>query len=315
MRPRVTPATLRPMRVLVTGATGFVGRLLVPALVGAGHEVVVVSRDPDRSKALLPDVSEAHAWAPRAERAPADAVRVDGVIHLLGENVAGRWTASKRERISGSRKEGTRNLVEAIAALPAEERPRVLVSASAVGYYGERGESEITEETEPGTDFLADVCRDWEAEAVVAESVGLRVVRMRMPLLVDPSGGALEQMLPLAKAGLGGPLGSGRQWWCWVSAADVVQFAVAAVGEERFAGAYNLCAPNPVRQKEFAATLGRVLGRPAFLPAPTFVLKTVLGAFSVEVLGSKRQIPARLLAMDWEFRDPELEPALRRMLG
>ena len=315
MRPRVTPATLRPMRVLVTGATGFVGRLLVPALVGAGHEVVVVSRDPARAKALLPEVSEAHAWDPRAERAPADAVRVDGVIHLLGENVAGRWTASKRERIYGSRKEGTRNLVEAIAALPAEERPRVLVSASAVGYYGERGESEITEETEPGTDFLADVCRDWEAEAVVAESVGLRVVRMRMPLLVDPSGGALEQMLPLAKAGLGGPLGSGRQWWCWVSAADVVQFAVAAVGEERFAGAYNLCAPNPVRQKEFAATLGRVLGRPAFLPAPTFVLKTVLGAFSVEVLGSKRQVPARLLAMGWEFRDPELEPALRRMLG
>ncbi len=303
------------MRVLVTGATGFVGRLLVPALVGAGHEVVVVSRDPVRVKTLLPEVSEAHAWAPRAERAPADAVRVDGVIHLLGENVAGRWTASKRERIYGSRKEGTRNLVEAIAALPAEERPRVLVSASAVGYYGERGESEITEETEPGTDFLADVCRDWEAEAVVAESLGVRVVRMRMPLLLHPVGGALEQMLPFAKVGLGGPLGNGRQWWCWVSAADVVRFAVAAVGEERFAGAYNLCAPTPVRQKEFAATLGRVLGRPAFLPAPTFVLKTVLGAFSVEVLGSKRQVPARLLAMGWEFRDPELEPALRRMLG
>ncbi|MCO4772369.1 MAG: TIGR01777 family oxidoreductase [Deltaproteobacteria bacterium] len=303
------------MRILITGATGFLGKKLLPALMERGHDVVAVSRSAERARSTLPGLVAAYDWDPRAEPCPADALRVDAVVHLLGESVAGRWTARKREAIAGSRKEGTRHLVEGIAALPVGERPKLILSASAVGYYGDRGEEEITEQTAGGQDFLAEVCSDWEHEVETAGALGLRWVTMRMPLLVDPDGGALEQMLPLAKLGMGGPLGSGRQWWCWVSAHDVVRFVVDAVADPSFEGAYNVCSPVPVRQREFAKTLGRVLGRPAFLPAPAFVLKTVLGAFSIEVLGSKRQIPERLNERGWEFVDRELEAALRRMLG
>jgi len=303
------------MRVLVTGATGFLGSLLLPALSEAGHQIVVVSRSAARAKESLPGLTAAYDWSPLDEPPPAEAVRVDAVVHLMGENVAGRWTKSKREAIRASRRDGTRHLVEAIGALPPDQRPKVLISTSAVGLYGDRGEEVITEDTPAGTDFLAEVCVEWEREARVAESLGVRVVRMRLPILLHPSGGALEQMLPMAKMGLGGPLGSGKQWWCWVSVRDVVRFVVDAVADGTFEGAYNVCSPTPVRQREFAKTLGSVLGRPAFLPAPAFALKTVLGAFSAEVLTSKRQIPARLSERGWEFVDGELAPALQGMVG
>lgn len=303
------------MRVLLTGASGFVGRLLVTALLADGHSVVALSRDAARVRVTLPELADAWSWDPLSGAVPAEALRVDAVVHLAGETVVGRWTTAKKRAIHDTRQLGTRTLVSGIAALPPADRPRVLLSTSAVGYYGERGEDELTEESEPGPDFLAQVCKDWEAEAIAAEALGVRVVRMRLPIILDPSGGVLKGMVPAAMLGFSGRLGSGRQWWCWVSARDVVRFSLDALTDEQFTGAYNVCSPDPVRQADFARALGRVLRRPAVLPTPTFALKLALGEFSVEILTSKKQIPARLTAQGWQFIDTDIEAALRAMLA
>ena len=303
------------MRVLLTGAAGFIGRALVAALVGAGHDVVALSRNASRVRAALPGLADAWTWDPLSGEVPLDALRVDAVIHLAGELVVGRWTARKKRKIHESRQLGTRTLVSGIAALSPAARPPTLLSTSAVGYYGERGEEVITEDSEPGPDFLAVVCRDWEAEARAAEPLGVRVVRMRMPIILGPGGGALPPMVAMARFGINGRLGSGQQWWCWVSLRDVVRFALDALTDERFDGAYNLCSPNPVRQIEFARALGRALSRPAALPTPAWALKLALGEFNVEILTSKRQLPARLSAMGWTFLDSEVEAAIRAALA
>ena len=300
------------MRILVTGATGLIGSRLVARLSADGHTVTALSRRPERARARLPDLSDAWTWRQGEVSPPLQAFACDAVVHLAGESVVGRWTAARRARILGSRREGTRELVQAIAASP--DRPAALISASAVGYYGERGDDVMHEDSAPGEGFLPEVCIAWEEEAVAAEALGLRVLRLRMGLVLDPSGGVLGQSLPLARAGLGGRLGSGQQWWPWVHHEDVVGAIVAGLWAKRSA-AWNVTAPNPVRQQEFATTLGRVLGRPAFLPTPAFALRLALGGFADEPLLSRRVLPTGPLAAGVSFRFSELEPALRDLLN
>ncbi len=293
-------------RVLITGVTGFVGRALAEALAGEGWEVHGVSRDPLGARAAVPALA--------AARRPDD---VDGalltdftaVVHLAGEPVAGRWTQAKKRRIEDSRVDGTRAIVDAIEA--ADPRPEVLVSASAMGFYGPRGEDELTEQEPPGDDFLAQVCVGWEREAMRAEGLGVRVVTPRIGLVLGPGGGALEAMLPLFKAGLGGRIGSGRQWWSWIHLDDLVRLIVSALKDDAMRGAYNAVAPEPIRQADFAKVLAKVLGRPAFVPAPAFALKAITGGFASELLASRRLLPTRARQAGFGFRHGDLEAALR----
>lgn len=300
------------MRILITGATGLIGSRLVARLAADGHTVTALSRRPERARARLPDLSEAWAWRRGEVSPPLQAFACDAVVHLAGESVVGRWTAARRVRILESRREGTRELVQAMAASP--DRPRVLLSASAVGYYGDRGEEELQESAPSGEGFLPEVCRAWEEEAVAAEALGLRVLRLRMGLVLDPAGGVLGQSLPLAKAGLGGRLGSGQQWWPWVHHEDVVGALVAGLWAQG-SGAWNVTSPEPVRQQEFASTLGKVLGRPTLLHTPTFALRLALGGFADEPLLSRRVLPSAPLAAGFTFRFPTLEAALRVLVG
>lgn len=299
------------MRFLVTGATGFVGRHLVARLVDEGHHVSVLSRDPQKARTRVPSQVDVHPWR-LGEGVPLAAVDgVDAVVHLAGEPVAGRWTKAKRRAIHMSRVQSTKELVEAIGG--AQRRPAVLVSASAIGYYGVRGDEELSEESGAGNDFLATVCLDWEKEANVAKKHGVRTVVLRSGIVLGTDGGALPRLLLPAKLGLGGPLGPGKQWWSWIHIDDLVRLIEYVVHHD-VSGPLNATAPTPVRQKEFAATLGRVLKRPAFLPAPAVALKAVLGGFSIELLGSKRVLPIRALSFGFEFRFVDLEAALNDLL-
>lgn len=301
------------MKILITGATGFLGRRVCEVLSQAGHTVVALSRDPTNAKQRVPALKEAFLWDPRAGLPPRQALEgCDAVINLAGETVAGRWTESKKRAIRESRIVGTRNLVEVLAQL--DSRPKVLISASAVGYYGDRGQETLTEDSSPGSDFLAQVCQDWESEAARAESFGIRVVRLRIGLVLGPGGGALQALLPIFKLGLGGPIGSGNQFWSWVHRDDIAGVIEFALEREDLRGPINVTAPQPVRQREFAQALGRVLKRPAFLPAPAFALKIVLGEFASELLSGKRVLPQRLSQAGYKFRFVELEPALREIL-
>jgi len=300
------------MKIVLTGATGFIGRRLCRALAADGHELVALTRDPVSAQATVPELGAAHPWHAVREYAPREALEgADAVVHLAGESVAGRWTAAKKELIYETRALGTKHLVEVIAKL--DRKPRVLVSASAIGYYGDRGEEKLSETSEPGDDFLARVCRDWEAQAMRAEEAGVRVVRPRIGIVLGPGGGALDAMLLPFKLGAGGPLGSGQQWWSWVHRDDVVGLIRHALAGE-LDGPVNATAPEPVRQRDFAKALGRVLKRPAFLPAPALALKLVLGEFSSELLGSKRVVPERAQQSGYAFAHPELEAALRDCL-
>lgn len=295
--------------VLVTGVTGFVGSALAAELARGGRTVRGLSRDPERARRDLEVLDECYAWPSAQDPVPVEAVEgAAAVVHLAGEKVAGRWTRGKMKAIEASRRDGTRAVVDAIEA--AADPPRVLVSASAIGYYGSRGEEELTERSSPGSDFLAQVCKVWEEEALRAEDLGVRVVRLRIGLVMGEGGGALDAMLPLFKAGLGGKIGDGRQWWPWVHVDDVVGMAIHAIEDETWRGAYNATAPDPVRQEKLAKVLARVLNRPAFLPAPAIALKTILGRFASELLASRRVVPKRALEGGYRFRHHELAEAL-----
>jgi uncharacterized protein (TIGR01777 family) len=279
----------------------------------AGHTVRALSRDSVAAKQRVPLLKEVFPWNPLQELPPLQAFEgCDAVINLAGESIAGRWTAPKKQLIRDSRVLGTKNLVNALAQL--SSRPKVLISASAIGYYGDRGEETLTEDAAPGSDFLAQVCRDWENEALKAESLGMRVVRLRIGLVLGRGGGTLQALLPLFRVGLGGPLGSGRQWWSWIHRDDLCRLIVQILANENVSGPVNATAPQPVRQKEFAQVLGRVLRRPAFLPTPAFALKIALGEFADGILASQRALPRRAQEMGYRFQFEELEGALREIL-
>jgi uncharacterized protein (TIGR01777 family) len=301
-----------PMRVVVTGATGFVGGQLVRELNERNHRVVVLTRDPVGAAHSLPLVEAIHAFDPAREPAPAAALEgADAIVHLAGESVSGRWTDEKKRAIRDSRVIGTRNLVEGLAAV--ESRPRVLVSSSAVGFYGERGDEELDEDAGPGADFLATVAVEWETEAARATDFGLRVVSLRTGIVLGHGGGALQQMLLPFRLGLGGPMGSGDQWWSWIHMADLIRLILSAI-EQSWSGSYNATAPEPERQASFARQLGRALGRPAILPAPAFALRLVLGEFASELLTSHRVLPRRALEQGFGFRYGRLDEALADLL-
>jgi uncharacterized protein (TIGR01777 family) len=308
------------MNVVITGATGFIGRPLCAELTGAGHTVTVLSRDAEKAQAALGRRVKSLAWGERASNAWRQAVReAEVVIHLAGESVGGRrWTPEVKRRIRASRVETTRALVKVLCQ--SGSWSGALICASAVGYYGDCKDQTVTEETPSGSDFLSEVCREWEAEAHKAEAVGARVACMRLGIVLG-KGGALEKMLtplpvPISpwKLGLGGPLGNGRQWMPWIHLDDVVGLFLFAATHSQMQGAVNVTAPNPVTNATFTHTLGRVLHRPAFVPVPGFALRMLLGEFAATVLGGQKALPTVALAHGYPFRFPDLEAALRATL-
>ncbi len=299
------------MNILVTGATGFIGRRLAARLSETGHIVSGLSRDPERAATKAPAVRRFFPWQPDAPPPQSALSGVDAVIHLAGETVNGRWSAEKRRRIAASRVDGTRNLV---AALALSGRQPALVSASAVGYFGDRGDETLTEASGPGDGFLAGVVQDWEREAVSAERAGCRVALMRFGIVLGPDGGALARLLPLFRLGLGSRLGSGRQWWPWVHVDDAVNALIAAALHP-WSGAFNITSPQPVRQQDFASALARALHRPAAAPpVPAFALRVALGGVADELLFSRRAMPGHLLNSGFEFRYPDIGDALTQLV-
>jgi len=305
------------MRVVVSGASGTIGSALCRALAGRGDEVVALSRTPERLRERLAGViADARAWAtPTREPPPEEALRgADAVVHLLGEPIAQRWTDAAKQRIRESRVLSTRQLVEGLRALSDEQRPRVLISQSASGYYGPRGSEPLDESTPPGSDWLAQVVVDWEAEARAAEGV-TRVVLTRTGVVLSPRGGALAKMLPFFRLGLGGPVAGGRQYLPWVHLDDVSGAMLHCLDRADARGAVNVVAPNPVTNAEFAQVLGRVLGRPALLPVPAFALELLYGEMASIVTTGQAPRPTKLQELSYRFVHPELEPALRSVLG
>jgi uncharacterized protein (TIGR01777 family) len=297
------------MRIAVTGAGGFIGRPLVSRLAAAGHDVRRLVR---RAAAAGDEI----AWDPIGGAIDVAALAgVHAVVHLGGESIAeGRWTARRRARIRDSRVGPTRLLAEALATL--EPRPKVFVSASASGIYGDRGDEWLDESSSPGTGFLAEVAREWEAASAPAARAGIRVVHPRTGLVLAPHGGALAAMLPIFRLGLGGPLGGGRQWWSWITLEDAVEAIVHAVLHDGVRGPCNVVAPAPARCADLARALGRALGRPALLPAPAFALRLVLGAGQADelLLASARVRPGVLERTGFEFTGRDLDRVLAGML-
>jgi len=301
------------MRATVTGATGLLGPGLVAALQQRGAEVTVLSRDPDRARKRLGDV-QAVGWDLMSEVAPAEALTGrHAVFHLAGAPVAQRWSAQAKRAIRESRVLGTSNLLEGIGA--ASERPAVLVSSSAIGYYGPHGEEPLDEDAPPAGDFLARVCVEWEAEAARAAELGVRVVLVRTGVVLDPSGGALAKMLPPFRLGLGGPVAGGGQYMSWIHTGDLVGLMLAAMEDERWSGPINATAPEPVTNAEFSRELGRVLGRPVFLAVPGLALRMLYGEMAEIVTTGARVVPAKPLVLGYEFRHPRLPEALRSAIG
>ncbi|MGI8512510.1 MAG: TIGR01777 family oxidoreductase [Solirubrobacteraceae bacterium] len=305
------------MNVAVTGATGLLGSKVVDALVRRGDHVTALSRDPERAREKLGEGVEAMAWAdPKAEAPPAAALAgADGVVHLLGEPVAQRWGESTKREIHDSRVLSTRNLVAALRDVPAEQRPKALVSQSAIGYYGPRGDEPVDESEPPGEDFLAQVCSEWESTARTAEELGLRVVTTRTGVVLSEGGGALEKMLPPFKLGVGGPVAGGGQYVPWVHTDDVVGGLLHCLDSADAAGAVNLTAPEPVTNKELSKALGRVLHRPAVAPVPALAVKALYGEMAIIVITGVRAVPRRLQELGYGFRRPDLEDALRAATG
>lgn len=297
------------MKAVLTGATGFVGSYLLKHL----EQPVVLTRNPDTAAKKLPAGTRPVAWNTMEIPAPTSALNgADVVFHLAGESVAeGRWTASKKKAIRESRVVGTRHLVEGLEACT--QRPRVLVSTSAVGYYGDRGDEVLTEESAPADDFLSEVCLAWEREAMRAEQLGIRVVTIRTGIVLGKEGALAKMMFPF-KMGVGGPLGSGKNWMPWIHVADLASLYMHAATNESVRGPMNGCSPNPVTNKEFTKAFAAALHRPAFLPIPYFGLRVLFGEFAQILFASQRAMPTVAERTGFKFRYPEIGPAMEQII-
>ncbi len=302
------------MRLLLLGCSGFVGRELVPFLLNLGHALTLVSRqrqpfpllEGDRLRCLRLDPADSASW--EGTDLCTALAEAEGVINLAGEPIAERrWSDSQRQRLRESRLRTTASLVRAMADL--DTPPKVLINASAIGVYGGSEENRFQEDSPPATDFLGQLCQDWEAAAQAAPS-GCRVVALRLGIVLGPDGGALAKMLPVFRAGFGGPVGSGRQWMSWIHRHDLCRLIAAALEDSSFEGIYNAVAPEPVRMADFARTLGEVLGRPSLLPVPAPVLKLMLGDGAAVVLEGQQVLPQRLRDRGFQYDHPDLTSAL-----
>jgi uncharacterized protein (TIGR01777 family) len=298
------------MRVLISGSSGLIGSAMSRTFVDGRDTVVRLVRGPASGDATT------MSWDP--ERQTIDRPGLEGfdaVVHLAGEPLLGRWTADKKRRIADSRVRGTKLIAEALASTT--RRPGVLVCASAAGYYGNRGDEILSEESTPGRGFLADVCRAWESAADPARQAGIRVVSVRTGLVLARAGGLLKALLVPFQLGLGGPIGHGRSYWSWIAQDDLIAVYRFAIAREGLSGAVNAAAPNPVTNAEFTRTLGTVLRRPAVLPVPPIALRLIFGREAAQdaMLSGARIVPARLLEAGFKFQYPELEPALRHVMG
>ena len=296
------------MHIVVSGSSGLVGSALVSSLTAGGHRVTRLVRRAPGGPDIAWDPAEGVRDLPKLEG-------VDGVVHLAGENIAaGRWTEARKAEIRRSRVEGTRRLSESVAKL--SRRPKVLVSASAIGFYGDRRDEILTEDSAPGGDFLAQVCREWEAATEPASRAGIRVVQLRFGMILSPAGGALKKMLLPFKMGAGGRIGSGTQYMSWIAIDDAIGAIHHSLSTESLTGPVNAVAPTPVTNAEFTRTLARVLSRPAIAPMPAFAARLAFGELAdALLLSSQRVMPTRLQASGYRFRYPELEAALRHLLG
>jgi uncharacterized protein (TIGR01777 family) len=298
------------MTITITGATGFIGSKLVQKLMDRGHNLHVLGR---KRSDNLPSAVKFWAWDSMRGEPPAESLEGSGaVIHLAGEPVAQRWNSAVKQRIRDSRVNGTGNLVSAISKL--SRRPHILVNASAIGIYGSRGDEILTEQSPPGAGFLATVTSDWELAAGRAEPLGLRVVRVRIGVVLGREGGALSEMLPPFRAGLGGKLASGHQWMSWIHVEDLIDLMLFALENPAIRGSVNAVSSNPVRNEEFTKELGATLHRPAILTVPHFVIKLRLGELAGEILSSQRVLPQAAEKAGYRFQHPQLGEALRHLL-
>jgi uncharacterized protein len=293
-------------KILVSGSSGLIGTALLLSLQSSGYQVTCLVRGAASGEGHI-------GWDPARPLAPESVSGFDAVVHLAGESIVGRWTEAKKRRVLESRVQGTRYLAEALAAAP--QRPKLLISASAIGYYGDRGEEKLPEDSVSGDGFLPEVCRQWEGAAEAAAKAGIRTVQMRFGLVLSPSGGALQKMLLPFRMGVGGNMGDGRQWWSWVDIDDLVGAVQHAIKTDTLRGPVNVVAPRPVRNAEFTRTLASVLSRPAIFPMPAFAARLVFGQMGDELLlASQRVEPAKLMASSYAFQKPDLRVALEGIL-
>lgn len=300
--------------ILISGATGLIGKKLSEELIRGGKEISVLSRNEKKAREILPAAKECVKWDYRSTNDYKNVFQLkDAVIHLAGANVAGkRWTDSYKKEIRDSRVLSTKSIVDTIEKL--EQKPKVFIHASAIGIYGEQGENTATEDTGVGNDFLAEVCDEWETEAKRVDDLGVRRVTLRFGVVLDKNGGALGKMIPPFKFFVGGHIGNGEQWFSWIHIDDVVNVIIKAIDDESYNGEYNLTAPNPVRMRKFAKTLGKVLHRPSIFPVPAFILKLIMGEAADSILASQKVLPEKLMKEGYSFQFSNLESALQNIL-
>jgi uncharacterized protein len=293
-------------KILVSGSSGLIGTALLLSLQSSGYQVTCLVRGAASGEGHI-------GWDPARPLAPESVSGFDAVIHLAGESIVGRWTKTKKRRILETRVQGTRHLAEALAQAP--QRPRLLISASAIGYYGDRGEETLREDSSSGAGFLPEVCREWEGATEPAAKAGVRTVQMRFGLVLSPSGGALQKMLLPFRMGVGGNMGNGRQWWSWVDINDLVGAVQHVIKTETLQGPVNVVTPSPVRNADFTKTLASVLSRPAIFPMPAFAARLVFGQMGDELLLASQKVePAKLMKGGYVFQKPDLRKALEDIL-